>query len=145
MLTALNLPPFEWDFRRSKDTLFLYDIIRKKYVQLTPEEWVRQHFLHFMLAEGYPKGRIQVEGALTYNTRTKRSDILAWSAARQPHLLVECKAPQVKLSETVWQQAKFYNQVHQAPYIALTNGLEHLYAKFEHGAYQPIHSLPSPR
>ena len=103
---------------------------------------MRQHFVHYLIQQGYPKGRIQIEGALSYNTRTKRSDILAWSAEGKPYLLVECKAPHIALSDKVWHQVKIYNQIHQAPYIALTNGMEHLYAKFENGQYQQIKALP---
>lgn len=142
-LVPLSLPPFEWQFKKSGETLYLYDIIRKKYVQVTPEEWVRQHYVHFLLKEGYAKGRLQIEGGLSYNTLTKRADIVAWDALGAPYLVVECKAPQIKLSEDVWTQARLYNKVYQAPYIAITNGLEHLYGVWKgKSGYETIAQLP---
>jgi type I site-specific restriction endonuclease len=144
MMTPLNLPPFEWQLRKADNVIYIYDIIRKKYVQLTPEEWVRQHYLHFLIAQGYAKGRLQIEGGLSYNTLAKRADIVAWDAWGKPYLVVECKAPHIKLSAEVWAQAKLYNTIYQAPYIAITNGLMHLYGSWSETKkqYEALDALP---
>jgi len=129
---ALNLPPISNElFKKSESDFLIYDIIRKKYLVLTPEEWVRQHFLHFLLANKYPKNLISIEGATKYNQLKKRTDILIYDRAGKPFLLVECKAPTVKLNENVLKQVLTYNQNIKAPYIALTNGLTHLYGQLD--------------
>ena len=143
--TPLNLPPFKWQLRKADGVVYIHDDIRKKYVQLTPEEWVRQHYVHFLLEHGYAKGRLQIEGGLSYNSLSKRADIVAWDEWGKPYLVVECKAPQVKLSADVWAQAKLYNEIYQAPYIAITNGMVHLYGKWSASTkrYEQLEELPA--
>jgi len=126
-MQELNLPTFKYKVKKQQGKPFIWDEIRKKYIQITPEEWVRQHFIHYLISEGYSKPLISVEAGLKYNQRQKRSDILVFDLAGQPFLLVECKAPQIALTQAVLEQAIFYNQVIKAPYIALSNGLQHLY------------------
>jgi hypothetical protein len=141
----LRLPAFNHQVRKQGDILYIYDEIRRKFLQLTPEEWVRQHVVHCLLGLGYPKGRLQVEGGLQYNQRQKRTDLLAWDAQGAPYLLVECKAPTVRLSAEVWAQAAVYNAVRQAPYVAITNGLQHLFGQWDGTCYQPMGDWPAPR
>lgn len=124
----LNLPPVSDSLLKNSENDFLiYDIIRKKNLILTPEEWVRQHFLHFLIINNYPKSLINIEGGTSFNKLQKRTDILVYNRLGKPFLLVECKAPKVKLDENVLQQVLTYNQTVKAPYFALTNGLIHLY------------------
>ncbi|WP_350356603.1 type I restriction enzyme HsdR N-terminal domain-containing protein [Hymenobacter canadensis] len=104
----------------------IWDILRRKQVVLTPEEWVRQHVVHYLISHrGYPKGLLSLERGLHYNQRRKRTDLVALDATGQPLLLVECKAPSVPITAAVAQQAATYNQTVGAPLLLLTNGLQH--------------------
>ncbi|MGK7397743.1 MAG: type I restriction enzyme HsdR N-terminal domain-containing protein [Candidatus Cyclobacteriaceae bacterium M3_2C_046] len=125
-METLNLPACQINLKKSSGKVEYFDIIRKKYLQLTPEEWVRQHFVHYLINYlNYPKSLIRLEGGLKYNQISKRSDILVYSRQGKPYLIVECKAPQVKITQDTFWQAATYNQVHQAQYLATTNGLVH--------------------
>src|SRR5687768_5807472 len=102
----LNLPPFDYKLKKAEGKVWIFDVIRKKYLVLTPEEWVRQHFIHFITTElKYPKGLLKIEGGLTYNELHKRSDILVFDREAKPWMIIECKSPELKLSETTLQQA----------------------------------------
>lgn len=102
---------------------YIFDIIRKKYLVLTPEELVRQLMLHYLIEEkGYPKNKIQVERGLEFNTMQKRCDILVFDACFKPVLLVECKAARVKMDQKVFEQIARYNMSLKVPYLLVTNG-----------------------
>jgi len=122
----LSLPSIDCKIKQDGDNMFIFDIVRKKYVFLTPEEWVRQHFLHYLITDlNYPKSLIKIESGLKYNNRTKRSDIVAYSREAKPLMLIECKSSDYHLNERVIQQASMYNKVLQARYVVITNGKEH--------------------
>ena len=94
---------------------------------LTPEEWVRQHFIHFLINQlHYPKSLIKVEGGLIFNTLQKRSDIVVFNREGNPWMMIECKAPELKLSERTIRQASLYNHSLKAKYIVITNGMSHI-------------------
>jgi len=132
-MTALNLPPFEYKLKKADGKLFIFDVIRKKYTYLSPEEWVRQHFVHYLIGEmKYPRSLITVEEGLSYNQRLKRSDIVIFSRKGTPWMIIECKAPSVLLSEHTLFQASVYNVTLRAEYITITNGLSHLYAQVDY-------------
>ena len=141
----LNLPVFDYKVKEQDGKPFIWDEIRKKYLLITPEEWVRQHFIHFLIARKYPKSLISVEGGLKYNQRQKRTDILVLNRMGDPFLLVECKAPEVKVNQKTLEQAIYYNQVIRAPYIALTNGLQHFFCHidFKNQKASPLADLPN--
>lgn len=102
----------------------IFDVIRKKYIVLTPEEWVRQHFIHFLInSYKYPKSLMKVESGLKYNNLQKRSDIQVYTRKGHPFLIVECKASNVKLDSKVIDQAALYNKSIGADYIIVTNGM----------------------
>jgi Type I restriction enzyme R protein N terminus (HSDR_N) len=122
----LNLPPFDYQLRKQQQKIQIFDVLRKKWLVLTPEEWVRQHVVHHLLGLGYPPALISLEAPLQYHGLAKRSDILVFDRQGQPFLLVECKAPHVEVSENVFRQALAYNHVWQAPHLVLSNGLSHL-------------------
>jgi hypothetical protein len=125
----LNLPTFDYKVKKADGKVWIFDIIRKKYVVLTSEEWVRQHFIHYIISElQYPKALIKVEGGLTYNQLAKRSDIVVFDRQGQPWMVIECKAPELKLSETTLHQASAYNASLRAKYLTVSNGLMHLCA-----------------
>lgn len=122
----LNLPEFDFKLQKSEGKVWIFDVIRKKFIVLTPEEWVRQHFINYMVVElMYPKALIRVEGGLTFNQLQKRSDIIVFDRSGKPWMVVECKSPTVALSQESILQASVYNSTLRAKYITITNGLIH--------------------
>ncbi|UPL50405.1 type I restriction enzyme HsdR N-terminal domain-containing protein [Hymenobacter sublimis] len=125
-MQELNLPPFAYKVTQSSENLLIWDVLRRRNVVLTPEEWVRQHVVHYLMNHrGYPKGLLSLERGHRYNQRQKRTDLVALDATGQPLLLVECKAPSVPITAAVALQAATYNQTIGAPLLLLTNGLSH--------------------
>ena len=126
-MQALDLPPFEAKLTTSATNQpLIWDALRRKHVVLTPEEWVRQHVVHYLADHlGYPRGLLSLERGLRYNQRQKRTDLLALDPAGKPLLLVECKAPTVAITAEVAQQASVYNQTIGAPLLLITNGMVH--------------------
>lgn len=129
-MERLNLPTYSFSVKLVEGKNFIFDKLRKKYVVLTPEEWVRQHFIHYLVENRqYPVGLISVErGFDLYKTR-KRSDILIFNHSGMPWVLVECKAPSVPVNELWFDQAFAYNLSIKASYIMLTNGKSHFCMK----------------
>ena len=142
-MQALNLPQYAPKIKQQDGKVEIFDVIRKKYVHLLPEEWVRQHMVNFLIHHlGYPKGLIRIESGLHYNRLLKRSDILVYDNAGKPHLLVECKSYSQTLSQAALDQVTTYNKTHEAPYIVLTNGLNHYCCKLEDGRYTFESAIP---
>jgi hypothetical protein len=126
MLPQLNLPSFSGKIREADGKLYILDLIRKKYVQLTPEEWVRQHFIHLLVNHyQYPKSLFAIETGMYYNRLKKRSDILVLKNDGTPFMLVECKAPSIPLKRGVFDQISRYNFTLKPDYLVVTNGMEH--------------------
>lgn len=145
LLCPLSLPPYPFKITERDGQLFVFDEIRKKTLLITPEEWVRQHFVQYLVAQKkYPKSLIQLEGGLKLHGMNKRSDILVYNSSAEKILLVECKAPSVKISQVVFDQIARYNMVHRVPLLAVTNGLQHFYCKidFEKEKYFFLKELP---
>jgi hypothetical protein len=125
----LNLPDFPYAVKKDDGKVWIFDTIRKKYLVLTPEEWVRQHFVNYLITTlQYPKSLIRVEGGLSYNQLSKRSDIVVFDREAQPWMVVECKSPQLPITESVLRQASVYNATLKGKYIVVTNGLKHFCA-----------------
>ncbi len=132
MMEKLNLPSYPLKIKNSEKHYLIFDEIRKKYIVLTPEEWVRQHYIHFLLKEKkYPISLIAVEKQFTVNNLKKRSDILIFSSSGTPDIIVECKAPKVKITQDTFDQIARYNLKLNANYLVVTNGLEHYYCKLD--------------
>ncbi len=132
LLCPLNLPPYPFRITERGGQFFMFDEIRKKTLLITPEEWVRQHFIQYLaLQKKYPKSLIQLEGGLKLHGQSKRSDILVFNSSGEKILLVECKAPSVKITQAVFDQIARYNIIHRVPLLAVTNGLEHFYCKID--------------
>lgn len=124
-MEQLNLPTYEYKIKHEGDCSYIFDSIRKKYILLTPEEWVRQHFIHLLINHyHYPKSLISCESGFTMNGLGKRTDIVVYTNKMEVFLLVECKAPQVTVGESTLRQACVYNRKLKARYIALSNGLK---------------------
>lgn len=127
---------FNFHFRKDKDKLFIYDLTRKSYLLLTPEEWVRQHWIHYFLnIEGYSASALISEKKLTLNGLTKRIDLLI-TQKTVPHILIECKAPHIALSEKTFEQVARYNSVMGAKEIILSNGIQHIRALHTVSGYE---------
>lgn len=143
MFKPLNFPPVKLTLRKDKRQTFVFDFIRKKYVLLTPEEWVRQHVLHFLVEEKkFPKGLIEVEKQITLFNTIKRVDILVRDATLNPLLLVECKATDVALKQNEINQLARYQITLKAAYCMLTNGMKHVVMKLEQGKVGFLQELP---
>lgn len=125
-LAPLNLPAFEVKVKKSGGKVFIFDSVRRKYVVLTPEEWVRQHLINYLINHRfYPKPLFRIEGSLTYNSLQKRSDILIYDREGKPWMIIECKANSVKLTQRAFNQAAIYNMTVGATYVAVSNGMVH--------------------
>ena len=125
-MVPLNFPPCDFRFKSSENKHAIFDDIRKKFVALTPEEWVRQHALNFLVTQhGYPKSLINVEKSLLVNGLSRRFDIVVFNPDGSVHLLVECKAPSVSITQNVFDQIARYNMTMDAANLikpALTSG-----------------------
>ena len=131
-MQKLNLPTYNFKFKSSENKTLIFDKLRKKYMVLTPEEWVRQHFVYFLIEEKkYPISLIALEKQLTINNRKKRTDILVFNTAGNPEIIVECKAPSIKITQATFDQIARYNLKLKATYLIVTNGLEHFYCKMD--------------
>lgn len=145
MLTPLNLPPYPFKLTDTNGQLSMFDEIRKRTIILTPEEWVRQHFVQYLIRDKqYPKSLIKLEGGLKLHGQAKRTDIVAFNPSGQKILLVECKAHTVAISQSTFDQAARYNIVHRVPLLVVSNGLQHYYCRinFEEESYQFLEDLP---
>lgn len=129
-MKKLNLPPFDYKIKTENSDNRIFDIIRKKYFLLTPEEWVRQHFIHYLINHCYyPRSLISIETGLKYNKLRKRSDIIVYDKSGSPFLLVECKSADIRISKKAVFQVATYNQTVQAPFLVVTNGMGFICAK----------------
>lgn len=142
---VLSLPDHGVKTKHTAQGPRLFDPVRRKWVALTPEEWVRQHFINHLVHDlGCPASLIAVERALTLNGLAKRADIVVHAPTGVPLLLVECKAPGVPLSQAVFEQAARYNSVFKVRYLIVTNGLEHFACSVDHvtGSIVFLDTLP---
>lgn len=145
MLQPLNLPPYPFKITDDNGKLTLFDELRKRTIIITPEEWVRQHFVQYLIKhKNYPKSLIKLEGGLRLNGLAKRTDIVVFNSAGERILLVECKAPSVAISQATFDQAARYNMVHKVKFMAVSNGLQHYYCNidFTRESYTFLQELP---
>ena len=144
-LEPLNFPSYDLDIKEQAGKPVVFDEVRRKWVLLLPEEWVRQHVIQFLLRErGYPVGLMAVEKGFQYQGMPQRADIVAHDRQGTPVLMVECKAPGIKIEQTVFDQAARYNQVIRAKYLFVTNGLQHYCCKIDWRSrqYQFVETVP---
>jgi hypothetical protein len=128
----INLPSYEHRLKREEGVTSIFDEFRKKYIQLTPEEWVRQHFLHFLVNhKKFPAGLLMVEKELRIGSLKRRPDLVVYSKNAQPVLLAEFKAPSVPVDEDTLFQIALYNKKLQVPYLILSNGIQHFCARID--------------
>ena len=125
-MTALNLPSFDYKIKKEKDRLFIFDIIRKRYIALTPEEWVRQHFVSYLISyKGYPLGLIGNEISLRLNGQNRRCDTVIYDIYGSPLMIIEYKAPHITLNQEVFDQVIRYNIALKVKYLVVSNGINH--------------------
>lgn len=125
-METLNLPSYDHKVKQVNGKSLIFDIIRKKFITLTPEEWVRQHFINLLIIHyGYPKSLFAVETGMKYNSLAKRTDIIILSPEGTPFLLVECKAPFVNVTNATFAQISRYNFTIRPEFMAVTNGTNH--------------------
>ncbi|MGB0176674.1 MAG: type I restriction enzyme HsdR N-terminal domain-containing protein [Owenweeksia sp.] len=143
-LVPLNLPSPDLKMARKGDQPMVWDHIRQKYLLLTPEEWVRQHLVHYLISLGYPKTAIALEGGFKLLSKSRRTDILIYKL-QKPYMIVECKAPQVKISQDTFDQAMQYNLHYNVPFILISNGLHHYTARVlrEEQRLEFLENIPS--
>lgn len=142
----LNLPPYPAKLTKENETIFIFDDLRKKKLVLTPEEWVRQHWIHYLhLNKKYPKSLMKIEGGLKLNDLQKRSDLLIYNNRGEKIVLAEFKAPHIKITQATFEQIANYNSIHKIPLLLVSNGLEHYYCKidFQNSSFLFIEEFPS--
>jgi hypothetical protein len=145
-MQKLNFPTYTFRFKNSENKIAIFDEIRKKFILLTPEEWVRQHVVQFLLQEkNFPKSYINVEKLIKINNLNKRYDIVVYQPNGELFLLIECKAPEVKITQQTFDQIARYNLVLNAKYLMVSNGLNHYFCQmdFENEKYVFLEELPS--
>lgn len=144
-MQALNFPTYDFRIKSSENNYFIFDDIRKKFVALQPEEWVRQHVLHYLIIDKkYPKSLINVEKMIKVNQLKKRYDLVVFKSDGSIYLLVECKAPDIVIDQKAFDQIARYNLKLKASYLMVTNGLNHYCCKmdFEEEKYTFLEQIP---
>ena len=145
-MQQLSFPAYSFRLKSSENKRYIFDVIRKKFLVLTPEEWVRQHILQWLLTEkGYPLSLINVEKEIKVGNTRKRYDIVIFNKDGSLLLIVECKAPAIKITQETFDQIARYNLQLQAGYLMVSNGLSHYYCQVDTVAerYDFLRSLPN--
>jgi len=144
-MSPLNLPPFEAKIIRRNETPHIFDTIRNKYVALTPEEWVRQHFVHYLTGHlEYPQGLIANEVVISLNNNKKRCDTVVYNRQLAPMVLIEYKSPDVAITRETFRQITRYNMVLKVPLLMVSNGLEHYccWIKYDEDKVEFLEQIP---
>jgi type I site-specific restriction endonuclease len=141
----LNFPTYSFRLKNSENKTHIFDVVRKKFVVLQPEEWVRQHCIQYLIQEkNYPISLINVEKVVLINGLKKRYDIVVFDSNGSLVLVVECKAPKVKISQTTFDQIARYNLTLKAHYLMVTNGLNHYFCtmNYNNESFEFLETLP---
>lgn len=144
-MIQLNLPSYPIKLKEEGGKQFVFDFIRKKYLVNTPEEWVRQNFIQFLIQEKkYPASLIAIEKGLKLNELQKRADVVVYDNNGEAIVLIEFKAPSIKITETTFEQISRYNMVFKVPYLIVSNGLNHYCCKidFTQNSFEFIKEIP---
>ena len=141
----LNFPGYTFRFKNSENKSLIFDVVRKKFVVFQPEEWVRQHVVHYLIEDkDYPLSLINVEKQFRINSLPKRFDVVVFSPEGDIHLLVECKAPGVRITKEAFDQIARYNLDLNARFLMITNGLSHYFCQIDYksASYVFLEDLP---
>jgi len=129
----LNLPNAVLKTKLVEGTTQVFDVVRKKYFKLTPEEWVRQNFIHYLnIEKNYPMGLMGVESMIKYNNLQTRADIILYNKEGRPTMIVECKAPNVEITQDTFNQIAKYNFKLKVQFLVVTNGLQHFCCEMDY-------------
>ena len=145
-MLKLNLPPFDINVKKVNGRTSVFDLIRRKFVALTPEEWVRQHFVNFLLTEkSYPKTLIANEIQINLNGQKKRCDTVVYNREAEPLMIIEYKAPDVNVTQAVFDQIARYNIVLKVKYLIVSNGINHYCCRMDYQkqTYDYLPEIPS--
>jgi len=146
MMNDLNLPPFAVRLREQDGKREIFDFLRRRYVALTPEEWVRQHFVHFLVEQkGYPRGLLANELELRIGQKKLRCDTVLYNKVLQPQMIIEYKKPEVSITQRVFNQITVYNMLLHVDYLVVSNGLQHYCCRmdYEHQSYEFLSDIPN--
>ncbi|MBR6621686.1 MAG: type I restriction enzyme HsdR N-terminal domain-containing protein [Bacteroides sp.] len=136
-MLSLNLPPFDVKMQQRNGKNFIFDPLRRKYISLTPEEWVRQHFIHFLTNyKGYPKGLLANEIQLNLNGTKKRCDTVLFNKDLSARMIIEYKAPNIEITQAVFDQITRYNMVLKVEYLIVSNGIHHYCCHIDYSTMQ---------
>lgn len=144
----INLPPYDIKMREQGGKRQIFDFLRRKYVALTPEEWVRQHFVHFLINhKGYPQGLLANEVELKVGDKKLRCDTLLYNRVLQPQMIIEYKAPHVEITQQVFNQITVYNHLLHVDFLVISNGLQHFCCRmdYDHQSYAFLQEIPDYR
>ena len=144
-MQQLNLPPYEIKIRETDGRRTILDILRRKYVALTPEEWVRQHFVHFLIEQkGYPAPLLANEVQLNVGNKLLRADSVLYGSDLHPRMIIEYKAPTVSITQKVFDQISVYNMLLKVDYLVVSNGINHYVCKmnYENQKYFFLREIP---
>lgn len=145
-MKVLNLPPFDYRITEKDRHPAIYDFLRRRYIRLTPEEWVRQHFTHYLVErKGYPAGRLANEVTIRVGGATRRCDSVFYhKEGGRPQIIIEYKAPEVPVTQAVFQQIYSYNSVLAADYLIVSNGLKHYccHIRYDTMEVEFLHDIP---
>jgi type I site-specific restriction endonuclease len=131
-MLQLNLPTYDFRIKKQEEKYLIFDIYRKKYVYLTPEEWVRQNFMRYLIEEkGFPANHIAIEKQILINGLKKRFDALVYDKDIKPLILIEFKSPDVEITQKTFDQAAVYNSKINVEYFIISNGLQHYFCKLD--------------
>lgn len=147
-MQPLNLPQYEIRVSQRNGHPTIFDTLRRRYVALTPEEWVRQHFVHYLIEHlGYPSGLLANEVQLQVGDKHLRCDTLLYNKDLQPQMIIEYKAPSVTLTQRVFDQITVYNLLLHVPYLIVSNGLQHICCRmdYDNKKYTFIEDIPEYR
>ena len=135
----LNLPYIVLKTKLVEGTTQVFDVVRQKYFKLTAEEWVRQHLIHYLNRyKNYPFGLMAVERMIKYNNLKTRADIVLYDSEGRPNVIVECKAPNIKITQGVFDQIARYNFKLRVRYLLVTNGINHFCCEMDYASNQII-------
>ena len=144
-MLKLNIPPFQMKLSGTQERPKILDILRRKFVALTPEEWVRQHFIHFLIEhKGYPSALMANEVALSCGNTQLRADTVLYDRDLNARMIIEYKAPTIKITKRVFEQVTAYNFLLHVDYLIVSNGLTHYCCKmnYENNSYMLLTSIP---
>lgn len=144
-MAQLNLPPYEVRLKEADGHQQIFDVLRRRYVALTPEEWVRQHFVHFLMEhKHYPKGLLGNEIELRIGEKRMRCDTVLYDKTLQPQMIVEYKAPEIEITQRVFNQITAYNMILRVDYLIVSNGLQHYCCRMnkEQHRYEFLREIP---